>query len=551
MPDHFETCPGCNSLVLSDTAACPECGHQFINVTDSAEANQHERGVIVYKDCPECGDEVPAGLVRCWKCNAFMRNDVAETYKALLGHPQKITFSDLPPDQRTETIPPRTAKGGYARVLDVEEDEFTLQWEESGGPDFELNSTSQYTTDTGTTSSESVTETPSSEVAPAADKPEPVDSDPVDFETNADDLLSIALTQEREADVQKRERQAAMNRQRILMPCPACGVWLRVRKDQAGKTVRCRSCRAAVPVPEIRRKEKSPQQETAPRPTLRWIEDIRVHLITPSKITLKPGSLQDTFQPADAVFDSEGLHLIILDRTTKKKSLFSRSTSDDNSVKRAANREQIQQSGGFTQLPHGELHTIPTSALTSIRLAQPVRQAHESMFAGVPIFGNGLIAVYLPLQLDDGQQAFCSMPLHIWRLFDDHLRQRNIELPAEANGVPGSEVHSSPLCHYTQAKIESVRDLVYYKNDGVFELELTGYRCTSCGIAVSEAGRAKNKLGGAAGKSIAKAKCPNCSAKFGSESLFKISKVPETNASENAPSDSADSPADHKSEKSL
>jgi hypothetical protein len=168
------------------------------------------------------------------------------------------------------------------------------------------------------------------------------------------------------------------------------------------------------------------------------------------------------------------------------------------------------------------------------------------MFAGVPVFGDGLIAVYLPLTLEDGRQAFCSMPLRLWRLFDYHLRKLDIELPAKVNGVPDSEVHVSPLCHYTHAKIESIRELVYYKNDGAFELELTGYRCTACGIAVSEAGRAKNKLGGAAGKSIAKAKCPNCSAKFGNEPMFKISKAPE-----NDHPDSADSPADNESEKSV
>ena len=347
------------------------------------------------------------------------------------------------------------------------------------------------------------------------------------------DLLNIALAQEKEADLRRLERQVTMSRQRILIPCPSCGVWLRVREEQTGKMVRCRSCKSAVPVPQIRRKEKKRSQEKhSPKITLDWLEDIHIHLIVPTEITLKLGSLQDSYQTADVVFDAAGLHLIILGSPPKKKSLFSSGGSDALPQKRAENREQIQISGGLTKLPHGELHTIPTSELNSIRLVQPIRQAHESMFAGVPVFGEGRIVVYLPLKLDDGQQAFCSLSLKHWRQFSCHLEAAGIELPAKANGVPESEVHVSPLCHYTQSKIESIRDIVYYKNDSAFELELTGYRCAACGISVSEAARARNKLGGAKGKSIAKAKCPKCSAKFGNEPMFRISKAPETSQPE-------------------
>ena len=41
---------------------------------------------------------------------------------------------------------------------------------------------------------------------------------------------------------------------------------------------------------------------------------------------------------------------------------------------------------------------------------------------------------------------------------------------------------------------------------------------------VSEESRKKEKLGGAAGKGIAKAKCPKCTQKFGEITLFGIRK---------------------------
>ena len=514
----------------------------------------HERTATAVRQCPKCGDEVPAGLVRCWKCNAFMREDVAEKYKNLVGNPQKIVFSDVPAGERTETIPPRPGQGGYARILDAEEDEFTLQGDESDETDFELGPGSPAaqsvesaapaagatfgteasgTEASGTEASgtEAAASDPDSKTA-TPDENRSTDSTPSASDANADELLNIALTQEKEAHVRKRERKATMNRKRILIPCPSCGVWLRVREEQAGKSVRCRSCQASVPVPLLRRKEKKSREEQAPQIKLDWIDDVHFHVITPTEMVLKPGSLQNTFQSADAVFDGEGLHLVVLGGPPKKKSLFSRGGTGDVARNRAENREQIEKSGAFSNLPHGESHVVPVDALNSVRLVQPVRQAHESMFAGVPVFGEGRVAVYLPLKLDDGKQAFCSMALSVWRQFARQLKQAGIELPVKANGVPESEVHISPLCHYTQAKIESVRDVVYYRNDSNFVLELTGYRCAVCGISVSEAGRARNKLGGAAGKSIAKAKCPGCSAKFGNEPLYRISKAPDMDQTE-------------------
>ena len=140
MSDNFQACPSCESLILSDTESCPECGHAFKQGVVALATARHERVSTVHQQCPKCGDEVPAGLVRCWSCNTFMREDVAEEYKKLVDNPQKIIFSDVPAAERTETIPPRETRGGYARVLDAEDDEFTLQQEDASAAGFELNS---------------------------------------------------------------------------------------------------------------------------------------------------------------------------------------------------------------------------------------------------------------------------------------------------------------------------------------------------------------------------------------------------------------------------
>ena len=69
-----------------------------------------------------------AGLVRCWSCNGFMRDDVAKKYQDLTENPQPIIFSE---GGNEGYIPARHGQsfGGYARkVYDAEYDdsEFTL-----------------------------------------------------------------------------------------------------------------------------------------------------------------------------------------------------------------------------------------------------------------------------------------------------------------------------------------------------------------------------------------------------------------------------------------
>jgi len=477
-----------------------------------------------------------------------MREDVAQKYQALVDNPQKIIFSDVPADERTETIPARHSirQGGYARINDQGEAEFVLDGEES---DFRLNSQTASSPTSAPTPNVSETneaapvdaaeqaKTPTDVLSPGSRKPTDDSAAPEADdssgnkstpEADANNLLDIALTQEKEADFRKRERLAEMNQKRIMIPCPSCGVWLKVREEQSGKSVRCRKCKTSIPVPKIRKKEAKAKKADVSQVLIDWVDNVHMHLVVPTEIALKPGSLKDSFDQADIAFHEDGLHVVRLGTSTQKKSLFSRKVADDFTQQRLDNRDRAQKAGDLSALPHGETHTIPVENLAAIRLVQPIKKAHESMFAGVSVFGEGRIAVYLPLRLTDDKQAFCSMPISQWREFAYNLKKHfDVELPATENGVPAKDVHSSPMCNYSQAKLESLRNADYYENDDAYELELTGYRCTACGIAVSEVARAKNKLGGTAGKSIAKAKCPGCSAKFGREPLYRIKRAPE------------------------
>ena len=51
-------------------------------------------------------------------------------------------------------------------------------------------------------------------------------------------------------------------------------------------------------------------------------------------------------------------------------------------------------------------------------------------------------------------------------------------------------------------------------------MTLLGRTCGACGISVSEETRKKQKIGGASGRGLSRAKCPKCNGKFGNNSLY-------------------------------
>ena len=55
---------------------------------------------------------VRAGLVRCWNCNGFMKQEIAARYADLTTNPQKIIYSTIPLEERTDYLPARSGQVG-------------------------------------------------------------------------------------------------------------------------------------------------------------------------------------------------------------------------------------------------------------------------------------------------------------------------------------------------------------------------------------------------------------------------------------------------------
>jgi hypothetical protein len=100
--------------------------------------------------------------------------------------------------------------------------------------------------------------------------------------------------------------------------------------------------------------------------------------------------------------------------------------------------------------------------------------------------------------------------------------------------VPLEDVFTEAKCHYSEQMLKFLENIEYYQADPEFKLKLVGRKCQACGLVVSEDSRKKEKIGGANGKAIAKAKCPKCQQKFGTISLFAL-EVPETPKDEKKP----------------
>lgn len=579
MSTTFQTCPGCDSFILSDTASCPQCGHVFDQdraaAITNAEQAQDLRTQQMYNTCRSCGEQVRDGLVRCWNCNTFVRSDVENRYKELQSTPQPIIYSET--DSRSEYLTPEereTLKNRVSVFDAMDEGEFTLR-ASIGGSDtaagdddgFELHdSVGQATMPTPTPApapavpvqpqpaaeqpvTQPTAETPAEQKQAAASQASPAEpAAPAEAKTKAngesrkpsngnaraddmddDDFVGIALQDERESRKRKRDKIEEARKRRILLPCGSCGSWIRVRQDQGGRTVRCRQCKAPMVVPTMKAKKKKKKSGgRGPSIKLDWLEDLRLHAITPTDVSLKPGSLEKLAEAVDLCFHESGLHLVKY--ATPKKSLFGKSSDGPPEVaeQKKLVREHIAKHGKIADLPHAELMSVPTDSLSSVRLVQPVAEAHESMFAGVPVFGEGRIAIYLPVTIDEGKQAFLAMTLSNHRRVARHLKNYfQLELGAEANGVPAKEAFDINVCFLSEVKVEALQNVVYYQNDPEFELEVGGFVCSTCGIVITEESRARKKLGGAAGKGIAKAKCPKCSSKMGDQKAWKITSSPE------------------------
>lgn len=265
-----------------------------------------------------------------------------------------------------------------------------------------------------------------------------------------------------------------------------------------------------------------------------WLKDQHLHAIAPDKLKLKADSLLKEYADFDVGFLKEQMLVVSL---AKKGGggLFGGGGDKKKVEARDALLLQLKEGKPVTELTAAEKQVFSLEQIKQLRVVQPVANRAESLFAGVPVFGAGRIAVQLPFS-DDPKAVpqYLSFTLTEFRTFVSALQSSyGISGFGEGCGAPLEDAYDEYTCHSTNATFKALRHLDYYKADSAIKLAPTGYKCGSCGVAISEAGRAKDNLGGKDGKGIAKAKCPKCQQKLGDNPLLSL--APAVAAPEETP----------------
>jgi phage FluMu protein Com len=488
-------------------------------------------------------------LVRCFQCGAFLRKEIAESYQKMRERASDApapTLREIAAESKASTK--ATANSESLPPL-ADDDDFAL------GAGVRAVSPGQTTSETmikevdGTYSLNPV-ETPKTaatlpdlDASSAAQKSSvsapPPDDVPHSEATAGELLLNIAKAEEEESEGRRklRGKKKGSGRGGFIIFCP-WGHQIVVQERHRGQVGKCPRCKAQFIVPtanfedepaasgpatSAEEKQEATAVESAgalaPGRFNRWITDVHIHSLDPVKLKLKPGSLESAFELYDLGFGVDGILLLQL---VKKGSLFSSSEKKKPEVRDAA-VAHLAAGKPLSELTVAAQRLFAADSVNQIQVVQPAQYAHESMFAGIPVFGNHRIAVRLPKPADGNELLFASFWLSGFREFVKQMSEvfQVMDL-ADNLDIPLNDKFADYKCHYTDAAFQALEGVGYYQSDPAIRLKIAGHKCQGCGLVISEDGRKKEKLGGPDGKGLAKAKCPKCKNKFGSNTLYML-----------------------------
>lgn len=529
-------------MLFNDTVVCPACRH-ILDAERAAMLGDFEdlaKSRSEQIPCRSCGEANQIGLVRCWNCSAFLREDIQEAYYAMLRSQREVVYSQPGSHaEHQERQKPSQPGGSNSGGDDDDDDDFELSEnyrlnhpdEEDASGTYRITDSPEDEAASSNGSGSEAAAQPKSEADQDAAQNEsgerrrPSQEDNADTEdhsvaTGGDVLLDIALREEAEREKVRKRREAAIKQKQAR------------RKGGKAEAGAGAGSSQESPSPErlaaqkkalARRKAAKRKAEEKKKKFGVWLSDVRLHKVNPQKMKLKPGCEEKQFEPVDVGCSSAGVIVVSL---AKKPAfaLFSKSKSDPEETRKEV-RAHLETEKAIKDVPAPEHEFLEGDAIGQIKVVQPAAYVHESMFAGVPVFGEGRIAVRLPVQSDSPEHRFLSFWLTEFRKFSQAMEKLlGIKDLGHLEGVPLTDPVLDLSCQYSEEALKAIdpEAIKFFEADPEIKLELIGRRCEGCGIAISEDARRKEKIGGLNGKSIAKAKCPKCEKKFGSISLFKV-----------------------------
>lgn len=354
--------------------------------------------------------------------------------------------------------------------------------------------------------------------------------------TGGDVLLTAALAEQ--ADQSRRPKgtkivdPAQVAPGAFIVHCPM-GHRIQVKEKHRGQTGRCPMCKSLFHVPAgpaidpaeaaakaAEESNRLAMEAMAPGGYELWLQDLRLHLVQMTKLKLKAGSLQADYETVDLGFGPEGL----LVATVFKGGGSFRAAQEKKKKpeSRAALKDHLRSGKPLSESPLPRATLIALADLPQLRVVQPADPQEESVFADVPVFGVGMIAVRIPATAEGGFKQYVSMTLSEFRELSQLLSE-TYQLPplGEGLGIPMEDKFENVRCGLSDTIVKHLAGPIdYYKADPKRPLVPVAWKCAGCGIYISEAGAKKEKLGGKNASGIAKAKCPKCKKKIGAETLM-------------------------------
>ena len=477
--------------------------------------------------CPDCGEMVRLNSLRCWNCGGFMNPEVEARYLELQRNPPPVMLSSVPDDELVSVDNGDDEEDDMDFELNLPRLGADLSAQVAEAPDIEIPQEPLPGSEESEGSEESGQAGESGEAGAKSEEGGSAHS----VATGGDALLDIALKEEAESRKRRKKRPTMIGGTRtatggFLIFCPY-GCKIEVKEQHRGMTGRCPRCRAPFIVPtdppQFRKKKSDDAAEADQQAKGRydlWLTDLHLHTVSPERLKLKADSLLKEFVEADFGFSKEEIFVGILIRGG---GLFGGGGAKQKTDTREAMQAHFAENKSVEESPVAEKFVYAADSLSELKVVQPTASRADSIFHGIPVFGEGRIAIQLPSLDAADDPRYVSLGITEFWAFRKALAEHfEIEEFGANCGIPPEHVYSEGKCHYTDANVRSLENLEFYKADPTVELAINGYRCGACGLIVSEAGRKKENLGGKAGKAIAKAKCPKCSNKMGEHPLYAL-----------------------------
>jgi len=562
-------CPKCKTLLLDDTEMCPSC-HHVLKEGSAHLAELYTAGDTKYdgsKDiaCRDCEALNRDGLVRCWQCGAFLREEIEQAYQEMKAHPAQAVPVQPIPDLSNLEKETQSENSDFGDDFELADDDFELA-DDVSMVQAELVPEPE------------AVENPIPEIK--FDQTEEHDEQE-ENEEEEKDLFDLAVSEEKEAAGPKKRTPGKMS---FLVKCPSCSSNIRVQSYRQGKIGQCPKCSLPFMVPVLvppkkaeDKKGKKEKGKVESLPEDQIITSVDWHEINEKKFKPKAKSLAGKGTKVDIIRCKEGL----LFAWAEKKGLMGVAAAQTEKA-RSDIAHHLLAGKPASNIPATRSELIPVELLQQVRFIWPgtveneigtdqesedkdEQATVENFTAGIPVFGDTAIVLeipLLPIPVESETKGEAEAPVHPGLKQDKKKKKpkkpkkKKVKPPAdpltrclsltlsqyrkvrvwleELTGQPNFLFHAQiPLenvteqwkCELSEKQFDALASPEYYLSDPAIDTTIVGWLCQCNEVAVSEQARAEQKYGGKKPAGLAKVKCPKCEQKFGQNPLHHLTSI--------------------------